>query len=36
MFSIVIMNSLAPLIDHVVLKATYKPPRGATAGVATG
>jgi Na+-transporting NADH:ubiquinone oxidoreductase subunit B/electron transport complex protein RnfD len=32
MFSIVIMNSAAPLIDHVVLRATFKPPRGGTTG----
>ena len=36
MFSIVIMNSLTPLIDHMVLKATYRPlqPAGAAAAAA--
>lgn len=32
MFSIVIMNSLAPLIDHMVLKATFRPRRPVPAG----
>ena len=36
MFSIVIMNSLTPLIDHIVLKATFRPVRPAAAGAATG
>ncbi|MBM4142616.1 MAG: RnfABCDGE type electron transport complex subunit D [Lentisphaerae bacterium] len=32
MFSIVIMNGLAPLIDHIVLKATFRPRPRAKAG----
>jgi Na+-transporting NADH:ubiquinone oxidoreductase subunit B/electron transport complex protein RnfD len=34
MFSIVIMNSLAPLIDHMVLKTTFRPRRPAPVGTA--
>jgi len=35
MFSIVIMNSLAPLIDHMVLKTTFRPRRPTPAGTAS-
>ena len=34
MFSIVIMNSLSPLIDHIVLKTVYRPLRRVAAGAA--